>query len=122
SGGTLTTDDAALDLSGMTVSSRIESSYAGGTIFTVADVAAAFHVYGGGGNDTLIASGFTLSANQRDSIFLNTSVETIIDGSGTYVAPLQLTAGADTLAFDSSDLTNSTLNATAPDLNPTDSI
>ncbi|WP_206077196.1 hypothetical protein, partial [Mesorhizobium sp. 10.2.3] len=115
-------DDAALDLSGMTVSSRIESSYAGGTIFTVADVAAAFHVYGGGGNDTLIASGFTLSANQRDSIFLNTSVETIIDGSGTYVAPLQLTAGADTLAFDSSDLTNSTLNATAPSLNPTDSI
>ncbi|WP_425462893.1 M10 family metallopeptidase C-terminal domain-containing protein, partial [Mesorhizobium norvegicum] len=84
SGGTLTIDDAALDLSGMTVSSRIESSYAGGTIFTVADVAAAFHVYGGGGNDTLIASGFTLSANQRDSIFLNSSIEAVRDNSGLY--------------------------------------
>ncbi|WP_192244177.1 hypothetical protein, partial [Mesorhizobium silamurunense] len=38
------------------------------------------------------------------------------------MAPLQLTAGADTLTFDSSDPTNSTVNATAPNLNPTDSI
>ncbi|TGU46632.1 hypothetical protein EN795_31550 [bacterium M00.F.Ca.ET.152.01.1.1] len=122
SGGTLTTEDAALDLSGMTVSSRIESSNAGGTTFTVTDASQVSHVYGGVGSDTLIASGLTLSADQRAAIFLNTSVETIIDGSGTYVAPLQLTAGADTLAFGSSDLTNSTVNATAPSLNPTDSI
>ncbi|MER8753876.1 hypothetical protein NKH57_32650, partial [Mesorhizobium sp. M1050] len=121
-GGTLTTEEAALDLSGMTVSSRIESSNADGTIFTVTDAFTVSHVYGGEGDDTLIASGLTLSADQRAAIFLNSSVETIMDGSGTYVAPLQLTAGADTLAFDSSDLTNSTLNATAPDLNPTDSI
>ncbi|WP_192257131.1 hypothetical protein, partial [Mesorhizobium silamurunense] len=92
------------------------------TTFTVTDASTVSHVYGGGGSDILIASGLTLSADQRAAIFLDTSVETIIDGSGTYMAPLQLTAGADTLTFDSSDPTNSTVNATAPNLNPTDSI
>ncbi|WVT76283.1 hypothetical protein QM996_29220 (plasmid) [Sinorhizobium chiapasense] len=80
-GGTLTTQEAALDLSGMIVNSRIESSNAGGTTFTVTDAVAESHVYGGDGADTLIASGFTLSANLRDSIFVLNSLEAIRDGN-----------------------------------------
>ncbi|MER8753907.1 hypothetical protein NKH57_32835, partial [Mesorhizobium sp. M1050] len=62
----------------------IESSNADGTIFTVTDAFTVSHVYGGEGDDTLIASGLTLSADQRDSIFLSSSVEAIRDNNGLY--------------------------------------
>ena len=86
----LTTAGSTLDLSHTTVNDlSITSTNALGTAFTVGDLGTAFQIAGGAGQDTIIAQGFTFSADQRNSIFATVSVETIIDQSGTYTAPPQ---------------------------------
>src|SRR6476660_6605772 len=80
----LVTAASTLDLSHTTVSGfRVSSTNGVGTTFTVKDLGTAFQIAGGPGHDTLIAQGFTLTANQRTEIFGN-SIETITDQSGTY--------------------------------------
>ena len=63
------------DGSGFTVT----STNALGTTFTVGDLGTAFQIAGGSGQDTIVATGFTFSADQRNSIFATASVETIVD-------------------------------------------
>ena len=65
----------------------VTSTNALGTAFTVGDLGTAFQIAGGSGQDTIIATGFTFSADQRNAIFATASVEKIIDQSGTYNAP-----------------------------------
>ncbi|UGX94085.1 Ig-like domain-containing protein [Bradyrhizobium barranii subsp. barranii] len=89
SGGTsdhLHTADATLDLTHTTVvnGADIASTNASGTTFTVANATTGFHVLGGAGDDTLVASGFAFTAGQRAAIFAGTSVDVIQDSSGTY--------------------------------------
>ena len=86
-------------MSGFTVT----STNALGTTFTVGDLGTAFQIAGGSGQDTMIATGFTFTADQRNAIFATASIETIIDQSGTYTAPppspgvVGLTTGNDTI-------------------------
>src|SRR5262249_46500927 len=54
-----------------------------GTTFTVKDVATAAMIFGGTGQDTISASGFTFTADQRNAIFATASIEKIVDQSGT---------------------------------------
>jgi probable HAF family extracellular repeat protein len=83
----LVTGAATLDLSNTTVSGfRVSSTNGLGTTFTVKDLGTALQIAGGPGHDTLIAQGFTLTANQRVEIFAINSIETITDQSGTYTA------------------------------------
>ena len=90
-GGTnnkLVTANSTLDLSHTTVSGfSVTSTNGVGTTFTVGDLGTAFQIAGGSGNDTLIAQGITLTANQRTEIFATSSIETITDQTGTYGAP-----------------------------------
>ena len=99
----LRTDDASLDLSGKSVAAgvAITSSNATGTTFTVTDAQTALDVIGGTGNDTLVASGITLTEAQRFDIFNQGSVEVITDLSGTYTGPAvsHLTPGTDTISL-----------------------
>jgi hypothetical protein len=84
----LVTAASTLDLSNTTVSGlRVSSTNGLGTTFTVKDLGTAFQIAGGPGHDTLIAQGFTLTADQRAAIFVTGSIETITDQSGTYNAP-----------------------------------
>jgi Ca2+-binding RTX toxin-like protein len=53
-------------------------------------------VFGGVGADTLFGNGITFTADQREQIFGQGSVETITDDSGTYAAPA---AGANTFVL-----------------------
>jgi endoglucanase len=81
----LTTAASTLDLSHTTVLQLpVTSTNALGTAFTVGDLGTAFQIAGGTGQDTIIASGFTFSADQRNTIFATASVETIVDQTGTY--------------------------------------
>ena len=81
----LVTSDAALDLSHSTVSGfTVASSNASGTNFTVHDIGTAFQVAGGSGTDTITAQGFAFSADQRNAIFAASSIEKIVDQTGTY--------------------------------------
>jgi hypothetical protein len=81
------TSGPTLDLSHTTVSGfTVVSTNALGTTFTVGDLGTAFQIAGGPGHDTLIAQGFTFTVGQRASIFATSSIETIIDPSGTYTA------------------------------------
>ena len=113
--GVVTTAAASLDLSGKFISASIYSDNASGTAFTVTDADAAFQIVGGTGSDAIVGSGFTFTAAQRTGIFLNSSVETITDDSGTYTAPYQLTIGDDILPASASDTevvaTSLTLNS-----------
>jgi hypothetical protein len=84
--GVVRTEAASLDLSGKSLGTSIYSDNAAGTAFTVTDADTAFHIVGGAGSDTIIGSGFTFTADQRTGIFLNSSVETITDDSGTYTS------------------------------------
>ena len=118
-GGTLTTNAATLDLSNKFVSAAITSNNTAGTIFTVTDANTASHVLGGTGNDTLVAQGFSFTSAQRNAIFVQGSVETIIDGTGSYVGPIKLTTAADTVAGSPSDVT---VVATASTLNDGDAL
>jgi Hint domain len=87
SNDTLTTASSTLDLSHTTVSGfRVVSTNGLGTTFTVGDLGTALQIEGGPGHDTLVAQGFTLTADQRTAIFENSSIETIVDSSGTYQA------------------------------------
>jgi len=82
----LVTSDADLDLSHSDVAGtfRISSTNQSGTTFTVSDLATAEAIDGGPGHDALVAEGFNFTAAERLSIFSTTSVETIVDQSGTY--------------------------------------
>jgi hypothetical protein len=85
---TLVVADATLDLSHTTVTGfGVVSSNGLGTTFTVGNFATAFQIIGGPGQDTIQTTAFTLTADQRNAIFATSSVEKIIDPSGTYTAP-----------------------------------
>jgi Ca2+-binding RTX toxin-like protein len=84
SGDRLVTADAALDLTGKSVSNAtIESTNATGTTFTVNSSSTAFQVFGGPGSDTIQAN-FAFTASQRDAIFNGSSIELIHDTTGFY--------------------------------------
>jgi hypothetical protein len=99
----LVTADSTLDLSHTSVymgwnkngGSGVTSTNASGTTFTVSDFNTAMEIFGGPGQDTLIATGFTLDAYWRNVLLAHRSIEKIIDPSGIYGGP-----GADTFAFD----------------------
>ena len=42
-------------------------------------------IIGGSGSDTITATNFTFSAEQRNAIFANSSVEKIVDLTDTYI-------------------------------------
>ena len=76
----LATAGSTLDLSHTTVAGFSVTSTNGlGTAFTVGDLGTAFQIAGGSGQDTIIATGFTFSADQRNAIFATASVEKIVD-------------------------------------------
>jgi hypothetical protein len=106
----LVTSDAALDLTHSKVTGMfVTSTNTQGTAFTVADLGTALQVEGGPGNDTLAAQGFTFSADQRTAIFNSSSIEKIIDPSGTYISPLvDVTAPVVTASESVSGWTNQT--------------
>lgn len=81
--GTASTTETALDLTHLTLNSTLVSTNASGTSFTVDTLAEAQQVYGGAGDDTLVAQGFTFTEAQRNAIFALSSIETIQDSSGT---------------------------------------
>src|SRR6516164_3709561 len=122
----LVTAASALDLSHTTVSGfRVSSTNGLGTTFTVGNLATALQIAGGPGQDTLVAQGFTLTAGERAEIFASSSIETIIDPTGTYnAAPpspgiVALTTGNDTFVAPAS---GSTVYATSATLNAGDSL
>src|SRR3984893_10999677 len=122
----LVTADSTLDLSSTTVAGfRVASTNGLGTTFTVKDLGTALQIAGGPGRDTLIAKGFSLTADQRTAIFATSSIETITDQNGTYYAPapspgiVSLTTSNDTFVAPAS---GSTVYATAATLNPGDSL
>ena len=106
-------------------SKRNSNCNALGTAFTVGDLGTAFQIAGGSGQDSIIATGFTFSADQRNSIFATASVEKIVDSGGTYTAPppspgvVGLTTGNDTIV---TPFSGSTVYATAATLNAGDSL
>jgi len=84
----LVTSDATLDLSHSSVSGfTVVSTNTTGTNFTVHDIGTAFQIAGGSGTDAITAQGFAFSADQRNAIFATSSIERIVDSSGTYTAP-----------------------------------
>jgi hypothetical protein len=131
----LVTSDTTLDLSHSSVSGfTVASTNTSGTAFTVRDVGTAFQIAGGAGQDTIVASGFNFTVDQRNAIFATASVEKIVDATGTYTSqtppppppPPQstgsiftLTTGADTFVGGSED---NTVNGTAATLNAGDSL
>jgi hypothetical protein len=127
----LVTSDATLDLSHTDVSNfAVLSTNATGTTFTVKDVATAFAIAGGPGQDTIVANGFAFTADQRNAIFATASIEKIIDTSGTYTAAgpvnpppaptvIELTTGNDVV---NSSLPNLVVNASAATLNDGDQL
>ena len=114
----LVTSDAELDLSHSTVIGfTVTSSNAIGTNFTVQDIGTALQVRGGFGTDTLTAQGFVFSTDQRKAIFATTSVERIVDTSGTYTALLTINSngGGDTAAVSIVESTTAVTTVTATD-------
>ncbi|WP_148239786.1 beta strand repeat-containing protein [Methylobacterium oryzihabitans] len=121
-GATLVTADAALDLSGRTISGLygggIESTNVLGTTFTTDRAVAAGLFRGGAGRDTVVVVGQTLTTAQRELVFSG-SVETIIDAAGTYTKPekpsgaVTLSKGIDTISLGAGD---QVLTATAATL------
>jgi Ca2+-binding RTX toxin-like protein len=99
-------------------SKRVASTNALGTTVTVGDLGTAFQVAGGSGHDTLVAQGFTLTAAQRTEVFATSSIEIIVDQTGTYGSNFNNTlignsgdndtliggAGADHFVFDDAAL------------------
>jgi hypothetical protein len=117
----LVTSDSTLDLSHSTVAGfSVASTNSTGTTFTVQDLATAFTISGGSGQDTIVATGFNFTADQRNAIFDTASIEKIIDSTGTYTAlpPVanlyKLTTGNDTVGSSSPHLV---VDATAATLN-----
>ncbi|HEX8302688.1 Ig-like domain-containing protein [Sphingomonas sp.] len=122
--GRVTIADATLDWTGKTlINATLYSTNATGTLFKVSSATAALQIYGGNGNDTVQVVGAALTADQRDYLFAVSSIETLIDSSGTYAAPvsggnlIRLTTGTDTVVADPGDVT---VNATALTLNAAD--
>ena len=65
----MVTAGSTLDLSHTTVSGfTVASTNALGTTFTVGDLGTAFQIAGGLGQDTIVATGFNFSADQRQNI------------------------------------------------------
>ena len=97
----------------------VTSTNALGTTFTVSDLGTAFQIAGGAGQDTIIASGFTFSADQRATIFATASVEKIVDASGTYGVDIPPTitsnGGGDTAAISIAENTTAVTIVTASD-------
>jgi RTX calcium-binding nonapeptide repeat (4 copies) len=121
---TLATTGATFDLSHSTVNgfNRIDTYNSAGTNFTVRDIGTALLIHGGVGVDTITAQGFAFSAEQRNAIFANSSMERIVDASGTYTASpysFVLATGSDTVTGTS---WHDTVNATAETLNSGDSL
>jgi hypothetical protein len=80
----LVTSDPTLDLSHTNISNfSVSSTNTTGTVFTVRDLATAFAIAGGPGQDTIAASGFAFTVDQRATIFATASVETIVDSTGS---------------------------------------
>ena len=123
--GRMVVADATLDLTGITVNNvTVQSSNATGTTFTVDNRTTAFQIYGGDGQDTLQATNLAFTSTERDALFATSSIETIIDQSGTYTAPVnpnvhRMTPGTDTLTLTGAD---ETINANAVTLNASDSL
>jgi Ca2+-binding RTX toxin-like protein len=85
--GVLVTSGARLDLTSVLGNNmKVNSTALSGTVFDVASAAVGFTVQGGLGSDVLVGHGFVFSANQRGSIFATTSIEAIVDSSGSYTA------------------------------------
>jgi Ca2+-binding RTX toxin-like protein len=84
-GSKMVTDDAAVDLTGKSVSGvTFESTNASGTAYTVDSSSVAFLISGGPGSDTIQTTSFAFTAAERDAIFVSSSVEVIRDTSGFY--------------------------------------
>jgi hypothetical protein len=108
----LVTASSTLDLSHTPVSGfAVASTNGSGTSFNVGDLVTALQIAGGPGHDTITTSAFTFTAAERNAIFATSSVETIVDPSGTYNAPapspdiVGLTAGQDTFVAPASGST-----------------
>jgi hypothetical protein len=94
------TSDATLDLSQTKVSGfSVVSANALGTTFTIGDLGSAFQIAGGPGHDTLVARGFTFTTDQRKAIFATSSIETIIDPSGSRPLDRPVWFRLETIAF-----------------------
>ncbi|MEQ1670820.1 MAG: hypothetical protein ABL893_08190, partial [Hyphomicrobium sp.] len=126
SGARIETAEAAVDLSNKTIANlTVHSSNITGTTFTVNSAASAGQLFGGSGNDTINAAALTLTAAERDAIFATTSIETIVDATGTYAAPppsatvFKLTPGTDTVSGTAAD---DTINARSATLQAGDSL
>jgi ribosomal protein L6P/L9E len=101
----LVTSDATLDLSHTSVSNfAVLSTNANGTTFTVKDVATAFAIAGGPGQDTIVANGFAFTADQRNAIFSTASIEKIIDTTGTYYNTAPSVTPTVSLSINNSDV------------------
>ncbi|WP_298966916.1 calcium-binding protein [uncultured Methylobacterium sp.] len=81
---TLTTRDASLDLSGLTLAGieAVTSTNAAGTAYTVSSLDVALLVQGAGAADSLTASNLTFTQAQRETLFAH-GIETVIDATGT---------------------------------------
>jgi VCBS repeat-containing protein len=94
--------EASVTLAGKSITAvLVDSANAAGTNFSVN---IALQVFGGPGQDTITTGNFAFSAQQRDLIFYGTSVETIVDTSGTYSTPLagtvlRLTSSAESITM-----------------------
>jgi hypothetical protein len=118
----LATAGSTLDLSHTTVSQlQVTSTNALGTAFTVGDLGTAFQIAGGAGQDTITASGFTFSADQRNTIFATASVEKIVDQTGMYTHTVNIpptitsNGGGDTAAASIVENTTAVTPVTATD-------
>ncbi|WP_210245161.1 SwmB domain-containing protein, partial [Methylobacterium sp. WL9] len=119
--GTLVYSGTTADLTSILISStNVTSTNAIGTTFRVGDSQTALQIQGGIGNDTIDARSITLTANQRQQIFSQNSIETIQDASGSYTSNVfRLTADADTVLGTSGD---DLVSGTSTTLNSGDSL
>ncbi|GGE23271.1 hypothetical protein GCM10011390_48360 [Aureimonas endophytica] len=79
----LTTDAAALDLTGKTLRDvLVASGSKAGTVFTTDSVQTALQIVGGAGKDEVVLTGAALTEAQREHIFREGAIETLRDASG----------------------------------------
>jgi hypothetical protein len=122
----LVTAESTLDVSDTTVAGLWVTSVNGlGTAFTVGDLGTAIQIAGGAGQDTIVATSFAFSADQRNTIFATASIEKIVDQTGTYTVDIAPTitsnGGGDTAALSIVENTTAvtTVTATDPDAGQT---
>jgi hypothetical protein len=125
-GNKVSVADAAVDLTGKSVSTlTVHSTNATGTTFTVNSKTTALQIFGGAGSDVVNAPSLTFTAAERDAIFATTSIESIVDLTGTYTAPaadpnvVKLTPGTDNVSLGAG---SQTINANAVTLNSSDNL